>query len=71
MIEIIVDCNNDLLSTSDDNKVLGEMKVVHPVGLCKILENLFDSISDYKPNVVLYVRLTKIDEDTRTTIGEW
>jgi len=71
MITIEVDCNNDKLSIKDSTGHLDkELSVKLPTELCKLLSILLDEISG-KVDVVLGVELIKIDEDTRTTIGEW
>lgn len=70
MIEIEVDCNCDTLTIkSPSYKEPFEFDVKYPTQVLKVLEETINLISEDRE--ALGVTLHKIDEDNRTTIGEW
>jgi hypothetical protein len=67
---IEVNCNNDSLEIkSSSYKQPFEFDVKYPTQVIKILEELINLISEDRET--LGIQLVKIDEDTKTTIGEW
>lgn len=78
MIEIEIDCNGDLLSIRDENgKLICATGVKYPEKYIDLFRMIFDRIDDnINPNGVdlirsLNVKITKIDEDKKTTVEEW
>lgn len=70
MIEIEVDCNSDNLTIkSPSYRKPFEFDVKYPTQILKVLEEVINLISEDRET--LDIILTKVDEDTRTTIGEW
>jgi hypothetical protein len=65
VIEVIIDCNNDKVELWQNDLLVCEIKVERPSQYVSFFEELFTRV------VEKYVRLVKVDEDTKTTIGEW
>ena len=72
MIEITVNCNDDTLEINDDvHKQNAIIKLKgSPSHLVTILNEIFNRLGDALGEMS-GIRLTKVDEDTRTTVGEW
>lgn len=67
MIEITIDYNNDeLVIGGNEVESIVKMKVKYPSETLKVIYEVINVIFKAKN-----VRLSKIDEDTRTTIEEW
>jgi hypothetical protein len=66
MLEIIVNCNEDAVFFK--NYVF---HVTQPLNVIDMLQKLFDELIEYQDNTTLSIQLVKIDEDTRTIVGEW
>ena len=66
MIEIVVDCNNDRINFGESH-----FDLERPHYTLEILHALFDLLSDIQDEGILNIQLIKIDEDTRTVVGEW
>lgn len=71
---IEVDCNNDRVSLQGSSFKITDgnvnFKVKDPITILKMLEEIFTAVADGVDGG-LNVQLLKLDEDTRTTIGEW
>jgi hypothetical protein len=71
MIEIEVNMNSDqVIIKSETGKVLAEFDVERPHKIQSMLEEIFNRI-DAVPQGYLGIRLSKVDEDSRTTVDEW
>ena len=69
-MKITINCNDDTITVED----LEPRKVRDPNQLIKILQNVFDKLDDSRlASTTPYfdIELEKIDEDFRTTVGEW
>lgn len=63
---IEIDCNSDTINLRDnDEKLLATTSVKYPNKFLHLFELILNGV-DAKN-----VTLTKIDEDRRTTVGEW
>lgn len=69
MIEIKIDYNNDKVTCLRDEKPYWEFSNVHMKQIEKIIYEVLNTLYNKLP--VENVRLSKIDEDTETTIDEW
>lgn len=71
MIEIEINANNNMLTIKDDKARLSS-RVEYPYELKNHLCEIFNRIdNNLALGTFLYVTLTYIDEDTKSTIGEW
>jgi formylmethanofuran dehydrogenase subunit C len=69
MVTITVDCNSDTVEVFENTKSIRiQMKCNHPNQTLELLEEIFNLVDNGE---VLDVQLEKIDEDVRTSIGEW
>jgi len=66
MILIEVSYNDDTISMTDNQGTIN-MKVKYPFEILKILEEVINILKGDEKGV----QLVKIDEDSRTVIGEW
>lgn len=73
MIEVEVDCNSDVITIKNKNgKVVFDWaEVKQPNKTIDLLERVFNEIYENMIAGDIGVSLTKIDEDNRTTVGEW
>jgi hypothetical protein len=75
MLEIIVDCNSDMITITDDMckpplvKVYAGVK--QPNMILEMLDTVFAGMSNGMVNEHQDIKLTRIDEDISTTVGEW
>lgn len=70
MIEIIVNCNGDVVTIfQDKSRMIFHVK--YPQEICNVLAEVLNVLGEGIPKGYEGVRLSKIDEDTNTTIGEW
>lgn len=68
---IEVDCNNDMVTLLSRYDTPDAKYVVNnPLRILKMLEEIFTEMANDAERG-LNVSLLKIDEDTRTIIGEW
>ena len=70
MITIEVDCNSDEINLRDKNgNLIAMTKVQYPDKFIQMFQRIFDNCNEGRDEIG--VQLTKIDEDNRTTVGEW
>lgn len=71
MIEVIVNYNSDELTIKNPayKKDFIFHKLYNPIETLKILEEVLNQLSEDRG--IVGWKLTKIDEDTSTTVGEW
>ena len=66
-MKITIDCNNDTLTINDSDNL--KWKIKDPNQMLRILEEIFNDLPSLP--VDYSISLETIDEDSRTTIGEW
>jgi hypothetical protein len=70
MIEIIIDYNNDEVRGYKNEKEIFKIKIAGNMSQIQTLVYEILNLMGMEDNKN-YVRLSKIDEDTETTIDEW
>ncbi len=70
-MEIIIDYNNDKIEIQDDTNPEAIFKVKEPQKFQQVLFELLNRIDEIDGISLRGISLITIDEDTKTTVGEW
>ena len=73
MIEIEIDCNSDVIRLKDEGGklIIEEFNIKYPDKFIDLFSEVFNRITSIQDSGFIGVLITKIDEDNKTTVGEW
>ncbi len=72
-LTVEIDSNSDKIRLTHTSKVLPpvELNCKNPIEVAQILEEIFTRLISYPDREAAWVSISLINEDNKSTIGEW